>query len=57
MATSTFTKDIVLGKEATEILAAEMMKDEPVSRPSLENFKLDDEEFLAKCMKLIGCKN
>lgn len=56
MATSTFTKEIRLGKEATEILAAEMMKDEPVSRPVISDFKIADEEFIEKCIQAWHCK-
>ena len=51
MATATFEKKIVLGKEATEILAAEMMKEEPVSRPVIDNIKNADKEFIEKCIQ------
>lgn len=55
MATSTFTKKIVLYKEAAEILADDLSKDEKTIQPVVTNYILDDKEFMEKCLGLSDC--
>ena len=56
MATSTFTRKIVLSDEAVDILAKDLSKDEVVPRPVVDNYTLDDEEFLEQCINLFRSK-
>ena len=56
MATSTFTKHIVLSNEAADILAEDLSADREIKRPIVSNYKLNDKEFIEKCIKLSDCK-
>ena len=56
MATSTFTRKIVLSDEAVDILAADLAKDEGIERPVVTGYEMADEEFLKKCLEQWNCK-
>ena len=56
MATSTFTKHIVLSNEAADILAEDLSADREIKRPIVSNYKLNDKEFIEKCIRLSDCK-
>ena len=55
MATSTFTRKIVLSDKAVDILAANVADEKAVEVPEVE-ISLNDKEFLNKCLEFWDCK-
>ena len=56
MATSSFTRKIVLGEEAVDKMVQMINEEETKDSTSTVEYSLNDEEFMEKCLGLSTCK-
>ena len=56
MATSSFTRKIVLGEEAVDKMVQMINEEETKDFTSTVEYSLNDKEFMEKCLGLSTCK-